>query len=182
MVALVILVAVLPPLLLLLGIAMGVAGARWWAARRAAAANACASCASADVEAAAASNLLPLSITLPPGRKASSAKLQGSGSAIHVVASASGLTAAAPPPAGGSPLASRRGRLRPVALHTPEAASLDASAATAEEQLRCLVGGSMGGSGSLSPGGQAGGHRKTASTDLGQLVRAGPSVISQVRC
>lgn len=174
---LVILLAVLPPVLLLLGVGLGVVASRWWASHRSAAADGCDTPTCSDVEAAVAAPAL--SIALPPGRKASSAKLQGGG-AIHVVACSASLQPIAVPAPGGSPFAGRR--QRPAALRTPDPTQPDAGgeAATAEEQLRSLVGGGMGGSGSLSPGGVRGHHRKTTSMDLGQLVRAGPSIISQV--
>lgn len=198
----------LPPLLLLLGIVLGLTGARWWWRRRAAA---LAERQAADEEAAAgASDAAEVAVALPPGRKASAAKLQRG---IHIVASSASLPSEAclplslrlgaadtpPVPMPAPPLryGAGAGAHRPARLQTPDPTQPDSpggcdlggsgSAAappsidvlSAEEQLRSLVGSGMGGSGSLSPGGPMG-HRKTGSMDLGQLVRAGPFVISQV--
>lgn len=213
--ALLVLVIVLPPLLLLLGLGLGVAAARWWWARRAAA---LAQQQAADDEEAAATtaatigvaSAVPSSVALPPGRKASEAKLPR---CIHVVASSASTqlssipssteaaagrlaAAAAPKPpvaveqaadqADAAAGCGRHAAVQPDGTPTGGLAGAGALAAgcdplsAAEEQLRSLVGGSMGGSGSLSPGGPMG-HHKAGSMDLGTLVRAGPSVISQVR-
>ena len=225
--ALLVLVIVLPPLVLLLGMGLGAAGARWWWARRAAALAACQAAVDEEAAAVGVATAVPSAVALPPGRKASAAKLPRS---IHVVASSASLQPSSIPSSTDACLP--LGQRLASAGHTPpppvpaaagQAAALGCGSAgraaallldgspsvggcgsgaalahpaacdplSAEEQLRSLVGGSMGGSGlvpgsmagsgSLSPGGQLG-HRKTASLDLGTLVRAGPSVISQARC
>ena len=209
------LVITLPPLLLLLGLGLGVAAARWWWARRAAAlashqATADEEAATAEAAAVSVATEVPSSVALPQGRKASEAKLPR---CIHVVASSVALQPAAIPAGieagplatpcaaaaavlthpGAATVAAEQaavdvnGGRRAAAQHDSSPSSGPAPAAgcdpllAAEEQLRSLVGGSMGGSGSLSPGGPLE-HRKAAgSMDLGTLVRAGPSVISQVR-
>lgn len=190
--ALLVLVAMLPPLLLLLGLGLGAAGARWWWICRAAALRA-ASSSGIDEETAAVTAAVPLATLLPAGRKASSTKRESNGAgAIHIMAScaatrsdaveaplpAMGLRVAAPPPPALSLLG---GELRLAPSHTSDsmapADALACDTALAEEQLRSLVGARLGGgSGSLSPS-----HRKTASMDFNQLLRAGPSVIAQVR-
>ncbi|PRW57603.1 serine threonine- kinase drkC [Chlorella sorokiniana] len=209
------LVIALPPLLLLLGLGLGVAAARWWWARRAAAlaAHQAAEDEEAAVQAAETISLataVPSAVALPQGRKASEAKLPR---CIHVVASSASLvpratTASTEPGVPAVHLPAAAALVPPAAA---AAAAEQAAAGTgsgrrgaaprdgsptggpgralattgcdpllaAEEQLRSLVGGSMGGSGSLSPGGPLG-HHKAGSMDLGTLVRAGPSVISQV--
>lgn len=219
---LLVLVIVLPPLVLLLGLGAGAAAARWWWVRRAA--GLAEHQAAGDEEAAVAAvvatgvaTAVPSSVALPPGRKASDAKLPR---CIHVVASSASLqpspipSSSIPSSTEARPLASGPAA---AAAATPPAAAVEQAAAggssgrraavppdgsptvlggpavpraiapgcdpllAAEEQLRSLVGGSMGGSGSLSPGGPLG-RQRAGSMDLGTLVRAGPSIISQVRC
>ena len=119
---LLVLVIVLPPVLLLLGIGIGVAGARGWAARGSAAGpnqqeqlagggdiEACTALASAVPSTAGAT----ASLLLPPGRKASSKQLFGFGSSgrgIHIVASSTFLgppSRSAPSSEAGPPLCLR---------------------------------------------------------------------------
>lgn len=198
---LLVLVIVLPPLLLVLGLGLGAAGASWWWLRRSrlhkqpsiADAAAAAAAEAAALEAGmGASEPSAKSVDFLRGKDGKGPLLPPS---IHIVASCASvqlpsckaclpaglpLAEPSPPHLAGLHTAGVRQHLH-AALQAPESPS----ALTAAMQLVERA----GGSGCASPGGgepaglcpPAGvGHRKTASMDLGQLVRAGPSVISQV--
>ena len=202
MAPLLVLLIVVPPLLLIVGIGVGVAAARWWWGWRWAGAAAAAA-AAADEEqglGSGVSTAVPSSSTastadLPPGRKASKAGPLS----IHIVASSCSLPlpsrssaqlsadALAPlelslgSASASPPLAQRLAR--PPPLQTPDPTLPDedcgeqAAAAAAAAPHRRLVSLTSLGGGAISPLA----HRKTLSLDLGQLVRAGPGVINQVR-
>ncbi|KAI3434599.1 hypothetical protein D9Q98_002667 [Chlorella vulgaris] len=188
---LLVLVIVLPPILLLLGIAVGVAGAHWWWARHRAAPSAGKAATSGDIERGTSASLAPLT-----GGKHG---LGGTITSIHIIASGSLSSDANPSSRGASsqlsplraasasaspPLAHRLAR--PPAIRTPdpmqpddvgeELAGLPAGVQRRHASLASLV---QGASSSMSP--LAGlTHRKTLSLDFGQLVRAGPAAINQV--
>ena len=192
---LLVLVIVLPPALLVLGLALGVAGVRWWTAR-AGGAGGCRRAQPQDEEAAMAalqagcdttvpSSTAPSSIVLPQGRKGSAVGTAAP-PAFQLVASCGSLQplsrSSDAPSEACLPLALRLAAPSPLRYSGVSQPGSPAGAAAASLHRGGLAGLALAGSASsLSPGGGDVGHRKTLSLELGQLMRAGPSAISQVR-
>ncbi len=202
---LLVLVIVLPTLLLLLGVGLGAAGTWWWWVRRsrphepAAPGEVSAAAAEAAALAAALEAAEPLATWASlPHRKDSKLALPP---CIHIAASCAslqppstsapsstkvcapvGLCLAASPPArpAGAPAARSRRHL-PAPLRTPSPGILRTAMQAAQPADGSAGASTCGGEPAVVLQPVRVGHRKTASMDLGQLVRAGPSVISQVR-
>lgn len=202
------LVIALPPVLLLLGLVLGASGAWWWWVRRSRQHGPLSLCDSSQAAAAAAAAMADVLEAADPSATSTDQRASKGGElallppGIHIVASCASLKpssrsahssnsflplgprlAVPSQPSAARQPAAGTGLHCPAALQAPR--SPDVHAVAAATQLADLAGGSD----SASPVGREsdrvlrpawGGHRKTASMDLGQLVRGGPSVLSQV--